>query len=330
MRVEPPNMSLRTPWSLAGAKTTKRLPHNDPRSGVELNRLVPANAGGVPRSIALTPNADGRMASKIYRPSGTLAMLTWPILRTTASLRRPFCASGDLGELLDAVLTIHPGSQGVAIMESSTAGRRIVGLATSRRLTHIVKIASPEDLALQHEAEMYNVARVRIPSLLTPSVYRKDETRQYLFSEALEGRPEWSIATAVSLALTLAEKGLTHGDFAPWNILRLRSGGSGLVDWENGRPHLDPYFDLAHFLYAPAALLARRRRVSAFMRRQVLSDKAPLRQYGRALGLPPDSHIQGLISYLESSAWEPAGHPGRQFRVQLLNRLKRVAFYDLG
>jgi thiamine kinase-like enzyme len=42
--------------------------------------------------------------------------------------------------------------------------------------------------------------------------------------------------------------GLTHGDFAPWNLLKTERAWV-LVDWEEARQRDRPFFDLFHYLF---------------------------------------------------------------------------------
>jgi aminoglycoside phosphotransferase (APT) family kinase protein len=50
--------------------------------------------------------------------------------------------------------------------------------------------------------------------------------------------------------------GAAHGDFAPWNLLRMESGW-GLVDWESFHTGAPPYYDLFHYLVQSNSQLRR-------------------------------------------------------------------------
>ena len=49
----------------------------------------------------------------------------------------------------------------------------------------------------------------------------------------------------------------THGDFAPWNILKQRGGNLALIDWEFSEPDGVAGVDLAHYLLVTKQLLSR-------------------------------------------------------------------------
>jgi hypothetical protein len=49
-----------------------------------------------------------------------------------------------------------------------------------------------------------------------------------------------------------------HGDFAPWNLLRLSDGRLMAIDWEYGELESFPYLDLAHYILQVSALIYQR------------------------------------------------------------------------
>src|SRR3972149_3270412 len=48
-----------------------------------------------------------------------------------------------------------------------------------------------------------------------------------------------------------------HGDFAPWNLLRIGKGKLAAVDWEFASAEGFPYVDLAHYIIQVGALMYR-------------------------------------------------------------------------
>lgn len=72
--------------------------------------------------------------------------------------------------------------------------------------------------------------------------------------------PRLVVATAATLAHALGGRGVTHGDFAPWNLVS--GSAAGLVDWEHSSFDCERGRDLAHYLVTSgtsddAALTAR-------------------------------------------------------------------------
>lgn len=81
-----------------------------------------------------------------------------------------------------------------------------------------------------------------------------------------------------------------HGDFAPWNIKRLKDGSLALIDWEDaigaGLPMLDPF----HFLHVQDYLFGKKPH----------SHAAELHTFAASIGIPADSCRKLEVAYLAS------------------------------
>ena len=99
--------------------------------------------------------------------------------------------------------------------------------------------------------------------------------------------------------------GPAHGDAAPWNLLRTRSGWL-LVGWEHATEAAPPFHDLFHYLVSSFATLGRPRGEEIL---DGLAGKgwigAAISAYAGAAGVPRNSAAPLFARYLESSI-EPA------------------------
>jgi aminoglycoside phosphotransferase (APT) family kinase protein len=91
---------------------------------------------------------------------------------------------------------------------------------------------------------------------------------------------------------------LSHGDVAPWNLLRTRAGWR-LVDWEHAGEGI-PFQDLFHFLFRAHVNLGRPRYRSLLAG---LEGKGAVGRavdaYARGAGHPPSEAPSYLAAYLE-------------------------------
>jgi hypothetical protein len=120
--------------------------------------------------------------------------------------------------------------------------------------------------------------------------------------------------------------GPTHGDFAPWNLLKTERGWV-LVDWEEARDRDRPFFDLFHYLFMAHLNLA------AFSRQALLDGLEGKGWIGRAIAAYAegarlrDVDLQELlIFYLRSSSQRlnlasPDGRSDYRARQRLLEVL---------
>ena len=96
-------------------------------------------------------------------------------------------------------------------------------------------------------------------------------------------------------------RGIAHGDFAPWNLLRAR-GGWVLVDWEHALREAPPFYDICHYL-VQSHLLLRRPSLSALRG----TGQGPpwvrdaIHAYARGAGVLASAWRGHLHEYLEQS-----------------------------
>jgi hypothetical protein len=122
--------------------------------------------------------------------------------------------------------------------------------------------------------------------------------------------------------------GLSHGDVAPWNLLKSTDGWV-LIDWEDAQERQTPFYDLIHFLVQAHAHLGRPSRsalLRGFLGKSWIG--AAVAAYARGAQIPADEARPHLLTYLQESieridARAPDGRAGILARRQLLQELVR-------
>lgn len=218
-----------------------------------------------PARLALRTIGAARPALGLYQPL-SLQARAGAILRRTLGVpgRRVGAPLPDLGELW-GILGIAPS--GVVVMHSSTPGRLIFSVCRGDRMDFIVKVGRADDVALRHEADMLATALRPVLPVRRPEVvwFGEWRDRYVLVTRAAQrcSTAPWTVEDVVPLIQTLGRASadgapLTHGDLAPWNMVRT-STGTVLLDWESARWADEPLHDLAHFVVQNGALLGRYR-----------------------------------------------------------------------
>ncbi len=166
-------------------------------------------------------------------------------------------------DLNDLWATIGLRPDGAVAMRSSTPGRHLLGLCRDGRLESVLKVSSLTDFRLRHEADMLTTElRADLPLARPEVIWTGEWNDHFVLITKIAQRvstASWEIDDVVPLIEALASAGadgqpLVHGDLAPWNLVRARSGPV-LLDWESSRWVDEPLHDLAHFVVQGGALL---------------------------------------------------------------------------
>jgi aminoglycoside phosphotransferase (APT) family kinase protein len=134
----------------------------------------------------------------------------------------------------------------------------------------------------------------------------------------------WLLPLDVAEALGALARGtptLSHGDVAPWNLLRTRAGWR-LVDWEHAGEGI-PFQDLFHFLFRAHVHLGRPRYRSllAGLDGRGAVGRA-IHAYARGAGHPPSEVPSYLAAYLEAQlSTLGTARPEDRLAIQVANRL---------
>ena len=147
---------------------------------------------------------------------------------------------------------------GFAVIQSKDRARAVVSIMREGTIAEFVKIGWGRDVAgLAAEAnilkELYDTDRVRIPKLL--GSIAQDGWGAIRLESLERDRPaqvDLSIGKVVdalvALRWSLHGRGVTHGDFRPWNLVD--GPEVGIIDWEHARSEFKPGADLLDYLEA--------------------------------------------------------------------------------
>jgi hypothetical protein len=231
-----------------------------------------------------------------------------------------------------------PARATIAVAESDHPGRLVALIVGESGDCHgLAKIATESKgrIALDNEARALETLAKLLPRPLSAPRLLARDTGLLLLEPVrwVPRRRPWVVPDEVAQAMGAffhadgdGELGPTHGDFAPWNLLRTEQGWV-LVDWEEARDRDRPFFDLFHYLFMAHQNLA------AFSREDFLDGLEGKGPIGRAIA----AYAEGarllnvdlrelLIFYLRSSSQRldlasPDGRSDYQVRQRLLTVL---------
>lgn len=244
-------------------------------SGHGVHGLAHVPPWGRPRwELPRGPRALSVAGLRVYQPVTRRASLGWAIARVGATIGALRLMPGPAASPLAAVVAgALPRGTSFATSAARKPGRgTVLALDPAGRAVAVAKIAT--DVAgrrrLIEEGELGERLRVALPPPLAgPALIGQGDG--YLLFEAVDwvGRPRaWELPEEVAWAMGRfhlagraagSDRGFTHGDFAPWNLLRTATGWS-LVDWADAAVDGLAFHDPLHYLVQSHALLGRPRR----------------------------------------------------------------------
>jgi hypothetical protein len=228
----------------------------------------------------------------------------------------------------------------IAVAESDHPGRFVALIIGAEGNCHgLAKIGtdSTGQIALGNEARaLGSLAKLLPPPLSAPRLLAQDTG--LLLLEPVRWVPRrnpailpdevaWAMGAFFRARGAGEQLGPTHGDFAPWNLLKTE-GGWMLVDWEEARDRDRPFFDLFHYLFMAHLNLA------AFSRQDLLNGLEGKGWIGRVIAAYSEgAHVRDvdlrelLIFYLRSSSQRlnlgsPDGRSDYRARARLLEVLE--------
>jgi hypothetical protein len=223
-------------------------------------RRIPLTAG----RLELRSTGAAMPALAVYRPFSLRARMgiaVGPRLLRVSGRRVP----EPFSDLPDLWRTLGIAPDGVVAMRSSTPDRQLLAVCRDGKMSAILKIGDCEDSRLRHEAMMLAGPLRDEVSIRRPKVMWSGNWKDHfvLVTEPVElsSKAKFTAQELVPLVSALgsaSESGapLTHGDLAPWNLVRT-ANGPVLLDWEVSRWSDEPLHDLAHFVVQAGALLGR-------------------------------------------------------------------------
>ena len=150
--------------------------------------------------------------------------------------------------------------------------------------------------SVRHEATLEDMVAL-LGQWILPGSPRK--ILEFPFGKNLPGLPKvW----AESVSKIFLRPSVFHGDFATWNILRLRNGNQVAVDWEEGCPEDAPGLDLVHALLQRELLVRRTPAPSGLRAMERTLASAACRSYLETVGWGQHAKLLlGLALWREAS-----------------------------
>ena len=221
----------------------------------------------VPRS----PRAAAMAGLRIYQPVTRRGAVAWWLARAFAAVGGFRLLPGHPAhEAIAKVAEVAPPDSAYAVAVGRRPGRAtVLVLDREGRSLALAKIATDDAgrARLANEAEIGSRLRPALPRLLSsprPLALEHDYLL-FEFIDSIPRRDAWDLPLEVALAIGQfyragrrpgLDAGYTHGDLAPWNILRTENGWS-IVDWADARVDGAPFYDVLHYLVQAHALLGR-------------------------------------------------------------------------
>lgn len=279
----------------------------------------------------------------IYHPVTLRSLAGWEVARAMAGVggfRLLSRYSLLPREVWDAAAPLIPPGGSISVAKANHPGRFLALVVDERGAPlAFVKVArdtiGSRALAMEREA-LYSFGSLLAAPLFAPPVL--DSTEGVLVIGPVHWRKRafpWRLPEEAAFALGLffrstssgeaGMRGVAHGDFAPWNLLRTDSGW-GVVDWENCLREAPPYFDLFHFFVQANSELRR-------PTKQAILEGLQLKGWvGKAVGayaagsdIPSSESKHFLHEYLRISAARldlSAPRRGARVRSRLAARLQ--------
>jgi hypothetical protein len=263
------------------------------------------------RSPAVT-----RGALRVYHPITLRSRIGWEFGRVLAStgIFRLMPQRGrpdpDVQELLDR----HVGEGAAVALAKANHRGRYVALTVGPRgqPRRILKLATDLDgiMALERESRAIATLGASLQHPISAPVVIDHDDRVLVMS-AVRWRTRlrpWRLPVEVAFAMgrffasgVEDDAGPAHGDFAPWNLLRSRSGWV-LIDWESARADAPPFYDVLHYLVQGHVLLGRPslRALRSGLRGRGWVGRA-IRAYAVGAGLAEADVRQSFSLYLDLS-----------------------------
>ena len=331
------------PASEVLASAEHSLDHVRELDNAPINLPSSSNARWV---IPRSPSSNAKAGLHIYHPVTVRGLVGWHLARAAASMGLfALMPRGDGPDpmVMERVAPHVPEGGTTAVARTNHPGR-FVALILDREghSVAVAKLASDELGRGKLRGEAANIDlfsdRLSLPLKLPRVVASEDGL---LLMEAVEWQSRlrsWRLPKDVALALgrfysgcredgSPLNSGSTHGDFAPWNLLKSKSGWV-LLDWEEARSDGVPFWDLFHFLVQGHALLRRPTAgglLSGIDGRGWIGEG--IRAYASSARLAPEAASRWFRFYLEHSQREldyqtDDGRAGLRARRALLEDLR--------
>ena len=288
---------------------------------------LPPRAGRPRWQIPSGPRGVATAALRVYHPVTRRATLGWRLARVVARFGGfRLLARHPRPDIVRVLADALPADTIFAVANAQRAQRAsVLALDPTGRPIAVAKVAADPvgRQRIVQEGDIGERLRLALPApLCGPRLLASGDG--YLLYEAVDWVTRsraWELPEDVAFAMGRfhaagrvdgVDAGYTHGDFAPWNLLRTATGWS-LVDWADARDDGPAFFDPLHYLVQSHALLGRPSRDEIL---DGVRGEGPvaaiLAAYARGAGLDTTDLPTRLADYLDSSE-----HSVRRARLRI-------------
>jgi hypothetical protein len=291
----------------------------------------------VPRStsrwlLPTTPRHAATSSVRIYHPVTIKGLMGWEAARALASLGGFHLLPGraDIPSDVTGLLSANDVAYRSLALARANHPSRFLALLLDRSFecSGVAKMAFDEAgrAALAREATAITDASHFFTEAVQPSRLQK-AVDGLLVLEPVQWLPRilpWRLPGQVAYAVGAYSRSKSagsngeaaaHGDFAPWNLLRIK-GGWVLLDWEHSSASRPPFFDLWHYLLQSHTLLGypSTKDLIAALRGSPGWVREALVEYSRGCGRSSEQAIDYLDAYIEASSDQLAGQSKNERR----------------
>lgn len=263
------------------------------------------------------PKHVARESLAVYHPVTLKGRLGWEVARRLSGfglMRLLPRGVAPPTEVRDVLAQYVPPGGTMSVSRSTHPGRFVASvLDRTGRSVLIAKIATDIEgrRKLSRETDLMRSFEGLLPSpLCMPAVIGASEG--CLLMQSLQWKARWGawrlpveVATSMGRLFRAGrsgDRGPTHGDFAPWNLLATEDGWA-LIDWEEASPDGEPFFDIFNYQFRAHALLGRPRFDDLVRGLQGEGQMgAALSAYAAAAGVPWGGLEERFLEYLDGES----------------------------
>jgi hypothetical protein len=285
------------------------------------------------------PRRATMTALRIYQPITIRAQIAWRAARlvaATGAFRLTRRSDGPPRSIRTAVGPYLPPKSTLSLWRANHPDRFVALITNATGSPHAVAKIALDDAGRVKLAKEANALKTFAPMLqaplAAPRILAQDKSVLVLEPVAWKARLRpWVLEVEVARGLgrffRLTSKdgvsGPSHGDFAPWNLLRTDHGWA-LVDWEDASQSRPAMFDLFHFIVQAHALLGRPSQgalIAGAVHGGGWIGRA-IQAYADSAGVPAEDAPELLRSYLRLTAVRFEKSEGRESAARI--RLRRA------
>jgi hypothetical protein len=213
----------------------------------------------------------------------------------------------------------------VVLRAGDPSERSLIALGRDGEVEWFVKSEQGESPALHREAAMLTRLHGECPGLAPELAKAVSLDGRYAVIEHAvprDGFRRCQPEELLEICVQLAGLDITHGDLAPWNLIRA-PGRVVICDWESCTDGWVPMCDFAHFIVQSGSLLrhwSSRRAVDL-----LCGPDSPGSRFAARVGLGAQDQRTGVVDYLESSGQRlDQGSQPAAYRRAMLARIRAL------